>query len=413
MTTSPGTFVKDAVWYDPRTWFSGAAKPAAPAATAPAPYQPSMDTMQRHYQLQRQQEDLGKQLQQRRAAGQPTDDLLSQMGQMSHDYSASTAAMTGRNTYHPRTPEQMANMAANYQTAGLPVPKQFTPEGVPGPAWTPNVAQRYYAASGTPQPAPYKPLQMPSNNQNWLTAGVPMKPPAPVPGVAGVTAKPPVPIAAKSQAPRAPGMAKLNKATTWYGVVKQAIAPSMAELQATSQSLKSRLEGITHDRVQGNAEMNARLDQANKALDSTSGSPKIGPDTPYVHGAGQAALFENQHNVPPPPLTYGQLERQADVAGAGSGRLTEAGNLGLTMPGRGERINPVEERSKDPRIDGARIVEALKASKRMNLPFTVEHFLNGYVNPETVLHEDAKRGIPARKAPTMALPYANIPFAGR
>ncbi len=370
MTISSGGFAKAAEWYDPRTWsiFGGKpstpAAPAAAAATPPVPYVPTPEQTQAYQRSQQEQTELGQQLQARRAAGQPVDDLLQRMGQLSRSYSTAAAALRGRPVKPQRTPAQMANMAENYRMNNLPVPQEFQAPQVP----------------------------LPSNNQNQLTAGVPMHPP--------VAAKP-------------TSVPKPVKVATWFGVVKQAIAPSMDELNATSQSLKSRLEGITNDRVAGNAEMNARLDQANKALDSTSESPVIGPDTSYVRGAGQAALFENQHNVPPPPLTYGQLERQADVAGAGSGRLTEAGNLGLTMPGRGERINPVEEKSKDPRVEGARIVEALKASQRMGLPFTVEHFLQGYVNPETVLHEDAKRGIPVRKAPSMALPYANIPFAGR
>jgi len=239
-----------------------------------------------------------------------------------------------------RTPAQMANMSANYQNAGLPVPKQFTPAG-------------------------------------------------------------------------APGMAKINSAEpTWFGVVKQAIAPSYDALKLQMDALKARLGQITNDRVRGNAEMNARLDVANKALDNPSKSPEIGPGIPYVRNAGLAAVYQNQHNAPVAPLTTSQLERNADVAGAGSGLLTDAGKLGLTMPGRGEQLNGVEKPTSDPRIQGARLVEALKAAKRMNLPFTAEHFMAGYVDPETVLREDAKRGIPARRPPTRALPYA-IPFAGR
>ncbi len=411
-------------WWDKgvntvKGWFEGgtptSTTPAAVTPTAPTPYVPTPEQTQAYQQSQQQQEALGQQLQARRAAGQPVDDLLQQMGQLSKAYSTAAAAVRGRPTQRQRTPAQIANMAQNYRMNNLPVPPEFQ--------------------------AP--PIPMPNNDQNQLTAGVPMRAPVSVPGVSGVTATPPV--AAKPTSFKAP------KVATWFGVVKQSAAPikpperaldpkipnpivaksapakvadagqpivsnpkfvTYDQLKAMSQSLKNRLEGITNDRVQGNAEMNARLDQASNALDSTSKLPVIGPDTPYVRNAGHAAVYEHQHNVPPPPLTYGQLERNADVAGAGSGMLSDAGKSGLTMPGRGEQLNPVEQPSYDPRMQGARLIEAIHAAKRMNLPFTVEHFLAGYVNPETVLHEDNKRSMPTRRPPSTALPYA-IPFAGR
>lgn len=398
---------------------------------------------------------LGNELQAQRnnplTSGRPTDEQMNRMREQSRQYWG---------TAKPRTPEQVAEWekftnegkpvydyaAQKWTMPGAAVP---TTQGVavaPKPRtsktdWA-GVAQQNWAANppaaAPPPPANAGPATPSSiwesakgmwgtaNNLLDNAAKVNQPAPAPVPGVSGVTATPPAPAIkpptqvvgtsptiAKSQAikPLAPGMDKHNSAEpTWYSVIKVAVAPSMEQLQALSQSLKGRLEGITHDRVQGNAELNARLDLANKALDSTSKSPEIGPGTSYVRNAGQAAVYENQHNVTPSPLTYSQLERQAAIAGAGSQMLSNAGKLGLTMPGRGEQLNGVEKPTSDPRVQGARLVEAIAAAKRLGLPFTAEHFVNGYVNPETVLHEDAKRSIPSRKAPSLALPYVSIPF---